>query len=171
MRNLLLIIALSGLVGCATVGTEQAPQKVEKIDRLTEEQLAQIIPPPVSQLSFEALVAMSQDGLPAGAVIGQLKETDTAYDLTPSQMLDLNKKGVDIEVLDYLHESRIATMRNKLTTVVSEREKKKNEQIRLLKRELRFQSMMADPFCRSGFPRIYPYGINGRLMFGNPWFY
>jgi hypothetical protein len=171
MKKILLIIAFTSLAGCATVGAEKAPQKVQKIDRLSEEQLAQILPTPVSQLSFEALVAMSQEGLPAQAVIGQLKETDTAYDLTPSQMLDLNQKGVDIKVLDYLHESRMNTLRNKLTDVVSERDKKKNNQITLLKRELRFQSMMADPFCRSGFPRVYPYGINGRIRLGNPWYY
>lgn len=171
MKNILLLLTLASLVGCATVGTQEAPKQAQKIDRLTEAQLAEILPAPVSQLSFESLVAMSQEGLSAEELIAKLKETETAYDLTPSQMLDLSQKGVDVKVLDYLHESRMKTLSRKLTDVVSEREKKKNDEIALLKRELRFQLMTRDPFCRGGFPRMYPFGINGRFGFGNRWFY
>ena len=163
MKKNLLVLVLLILSGCASVGTKTVDE-APKIDRLSEAELLQIMPSPVSQLSFESLLALSKEGKPADEVIAKLKETDTSYDLTPSQMIDLNKQGVEVKVLDYLHQSRLDALQNNVAKVVRENEKKHTDEITGLKRILLNQSFMNDPFCRGPFMRGYPFGIGGRFI-------
>lgn len=158
MHKCLVIFSICLLASCASA---PKPQQVQKIERLTKEELANIMPAPVSQLSFESLLEMSRQGESADAVITKLKETDTSFDLTPSQMLELKQQGVDVKVLDYLHEQRLEGLRHKVSNVFVDKIKAKDEEIELLKRQLRFQSMMGDPFCNGPFLRGYPFGIRG----------
>lgn len=160
MHKCLLIIFTCLLASCATT---PKPQQVQKVEHLSKEELASIMPAPVSKLSFESLIEISQQGESADAVIAKLKETDTSFDLTPSQMLELKQQGVDVKVLDYLHEQRLQGLRNKVTKVFVDKIKSKDDEVQLLKRELRFQSMMGDPFCNGLFLRGYPFGIRGRF--------
>lgn len=166
MNKSLLIVFVLIFSGCASVGTKTVDE-APKIDRLSEAELLLIMPSPVSQLSFESLLALSKEGKPADEVIAKIKETDTSYDLTPSQMIDLNQKGVDIKVLDYLYQSRLDALQNNVAKVVRENEKKHTDENTSLKRILLNQSFMNDPFCRGPFMRGYPFGIGGRFMY--PW--
>ena len=166
---LLLTVILSG---CANV--EERPQQAQVIDRLSEEELARILPKPVSQLSFEALVGFSKAGLTSAQIIEKLKETDTSYDLTPTQMIALQQKGVDLTVLDYLHSSRQAAMQNNIATVVAQHQQTKDQEIQSLKKQLQQQRLyqsMGDPFCRNGFSGFSPYGFGPRFRQGFGWYY
>jgi len=167
-----IFLPLSFLSGCASL--EEKPQPAPVIQRLSAEELAQIMPKPVTQISFEALVSLSKSGLTPAQVIEKLKETDTSYDLTPSQMVDLQKQGVALAVLDYLHESRQKILQNNIADKVAQQQKVKELEIQTLKKQLQqqrqFQSM-GDPFCRNGFPGFYPYGIGPRFRSGFGWYY
>ncbi len=168
----LFILSAVILSGCANL--EEKPQTAPVIQRLSAEELAQIMPKPVSQISFEALIGLSKSGLTPMQVIEKLKESDTSYDLTPSQMVDLQKQGVAIAVLDYLHESRQKALQNNIADKVVEQQKVKDLEIQALKKQLQqqrqFQSL-GDPFCRNGFPGFYPYGIGPRFRNGFGWYY
>jgi len=156
----IVLFSLFFLSGCASL--EEKPQAAPVIQRLSEEELSRIMPKPVSQLSFEALISLSKSGLTPAQVIEKLKETDTSYDLTPTQMVDLQKQGVALAVLDYLHESRQKALQNNIADKVAEQQKVKELEIQTLKKQLQQQrqfQMMGDPFCRNGFPGFFPYGI------------
>jgi hypothetical protein len=174
VRHLVLLLAGISLLGCASL-EGKPPTQAQGIQRLSDEELARIMPPPVSQLSFDALVSMSKTGLTPAQMMDKLKETDTSYDLTASQILSLNKQGVPVEVLDYLHTRRAAAVQNNIAESVSQHEKVKNEEIQKLKRQLQLSTM--DPFCRNGFPGYYPYGIRPHFRSGfgfgisSPWYY
>lgn len=163
-KNLFIIIGLLGLVGCASV--QEKPQ-AQVIDRLSEEQLASMMPKPVSQLNYESLLALAKSGATPAQMIEKLKETDTSFDLTPQQVLNLHQAGIDVSVLEYLHTSRQKATQNNIANSVAEHDKTKNEEIAVLKKRLqqeRFNNSFVDPFCRFGYP--YPYGWGPRFRSG-----
>ena len=170
MRNGLLMVICSTLLlatGCATNnydrtadgagnGTVSGP----KIDRISAEDLARMIPQPVAKLSLDDLVKLSQAGNSAEQIIAQIKATDSMYDLTPSQSLELSHKGVDAKVLDFIHEQRELALRNNLADEINRREKQKQAELARLKNRLWQQQRYYDPFCR-GYYGLTPYGYGG----------
>lgn len=166
-KNTFIILSLLSLVGCASV--QEKPQ-AQVIDRLTEEQLASMMPKPVSQLNYESLLALAKSGSTPAQMIEKLKETDTSFDLTPQQVLSLHKSGIDVSVLEYLHTSRQKATQNNIANTVAEHDKTKNEEIQLLKKRLqqeRMNSSFGDPFCRFGYP--YPFGWGPGFRSGIGW--
>lgn len=166
-KNIFVILGLLGLVGCASV--QEKPQ-VQVIDRLSEEQLASMMPKPVSQLNYESLLALAKSGSTPAQMIEKLKETDTSFDLTPQQVLNLHQAGIDVSVLEYLHTSRQKATQNNIANTVAEHDKTKNEEIVVLKKRLqqeRLNNSFVDPFCRFGYP--YPYGWGPRFRSGIGW--
>jgi hypothetical protein len=164
LKKIFIVIGLLGLVGCANV--QEKPQ-TQVIDRLSEEQLASMMPQPVSQLNYESLLALAKSGSTPAQMIEKLKETDTSFDLTPQQVLSLHQAGIDISVLEYLHTSRQKAMQNNIANTVAEHDKTKNDEIFLLKKRLqqeRLNNSYVDPFCRFGYP--YPYGWGPRVRSG-----
>ncbi len=163
MRNRLLMVICSTFLlasGCASNhydrdGAGSSP----KIDRISAEELARLIPPPVAKLSLDDLVKLSQAGNNAEQIIAQIKATDSMYDLTPSQSVELSRKGVDAKVLDFIHEQRELAVRNSLADEINRREKQKQADLAKLKNRL-WQQRYYDPFCR-GYYGLTPYGYGG----------
>jgi hypothetical protein len=167
LRKFFMLLALVSLMGCANL--QEKPQ-AQVIDRLSEEQLASMMPKPVSQLNYESLLGLAKSGLSPTQIIEKLKETDTSFDLTPQQVLNLHQAGIDVSVLDYLHASRLKATQNNIANTVAEHDKKKNEEIATLKNRLqqeRLNNSFVDPFCRFGYP--YPFGFGPRFRSGIGW--
>ncbi len=155
----LIFASLLLISGCASTG-RAVNVEGPKIDRISPEELARIIPAPVARLTLEDLVRLTKEGNSAEQIIAQIKATDSMYDLTPSQSVDLNRQGVDGKVLDYIHESREAAVRNQLADEINRREKQKQAEVAKLKSRLWQQQRYYDPFCR-GYYGITPYGYGG----------
>lgn len=164
IKHCFILLSILGLVGCANV--QEKPQ-AQVIDRLSESELASMMPKPVSQLNYESLLALAKSGQTPAQMIEKLKETDTSFDLTPQQVLSLHKAGIDVSVLEYLHTSRQKATQNNIANTVAEHDKTKNDEIATLKKQLqreRMNNSFVDPFCRFGYP--YPYGWGPRLRSG-----
>lgn len=162
MRNGLLLLICGSLLlvsGCASTGRDVNADG-PKIDRISPEQLARLIPPPVARLTLDDLVRLTKEGNSAEQIIVQIKATDSMYDLTPSQSVDLSHQGVDAKVLDYVHESREAAVRNQLADEINRREKQKQTEVARLKNRMWQQQRYYEPFCR-GYYGITPYGYGG----------
>ena len=136
------------LSGCATQG-----QQAQQIDRISEEELARIMPKPVAVLSLDDIVKLTKEGATADQIIEKIKSSDSTYDLSPSQSVMLSKQGVDNKVLDYIHESRELAVKNSIADEINKREKNKRIELERLKRQQRQYQYYYDPFC------FYPYGF------------
>ncbi len=145
--------------GCSSTGNNVATQG-PKVERITPEELDRLTLPPAAKLTLDDLVKLSKEGNSADQIIAQIKATDSTYDLTPSQAVELSQKGVDTKVLDYIHESREAAVRNNLADEINRREKQKQAEVARLKNRLSQQRRYYDPFCR-GYYGLMPYGYGG----------
>lgn len=149
------ILATGLITGCATNGTQTAPS----IDRISAEALERIMPQPHPVLSLDEIVALSKQGLSADQIIQKIKETDSTYELTPSQSVELSQRGVDKQVLDYIHSSRELALRNKLAEEINKREQAKRAELAKIKQQLINQQRFDDPFCRYQRFGYNPYGF------------
>lgn len=145
--------------GCAATGSSQSVQ-APKIDRISAEELARLVTPPPAKLTLEELVGMSKAGRNAEEIIAQIKATESLYDLTPSQSVELSQQGVPSKVLDYIHNSREAALQNQLADEINRREKLRQAELAKLKNQLSQQRRYYDPFCR-GYYGFMPYGYGG----------
>ena len=159
MRRLILGISLLILVsGCATT-QPQAPQ----IQRISAEELERIMPQAVPNLSLNELVVLSNSGMTPDHIIERIKATDSRYELTPSQALQLSKEGVDSKVLDYIHASREQALRDGVAEEINKREQQKQQELERVKREYQLRSYpYYHPYFGYGYypwrhPRYHPY--------------
>lgn len=145
------IITVIMLSGCASTGSQQG-----KVDRITPEELAKILPPPVATLSLIEIVAMSRAGKTADEIIAKIKLSQSRYELTPTQTLDLNKQGVDTKVLDYIHQSNELAKQNAIADELNKREKEKRAAQKQLQQERYYgQHQYYDPFWGPRFGAFY----------------
>lgn len=160
MRKSLGLLGVSFLLvlaGCAT-SSQQQNMKSPQINRISEAELARIMPVPVTALSLDEVVKLSQAGNSADQIIEKIKISNSLYDLTPSQTITLSQQGVDPKVLDYMHTSRELALRNSIADEINKREKEKRDALEKLKRQqLLQQQRFYDPFCRSYYG-FHPYG-------------
>ena len=91
------------LASCATTNSAGAAKQAQ-VDRITPEELAKLMPNTVENVSLDEVVADSKAGKTADDIIAKIKASNSVYDLTPSQSLDLSQKGVSAQVLDYIHQ-------------------------------------------------------------------
>jgi len=159
MRRLIFAVSLLMLVsGCATT-QPQAPQ----IQRISAEELERIMPQAVPNLSLNELVVLSNSGMTPDQIIERIKATDSRYDLTPSQALQLSKEGVDSKVLDYIHASREQALRDGVAEEINKREQQKQQELERVKREYQLRSYpYYHPYFGYGYypwrhPRYHPY--------------
>lgn len=143
---------------CTTTGNNAAVEG-PRIERISAEELARLAPKPVAKLSLDDLVSLSSEGKSADDIIAQIRATDSTYELTPSQSVDLSRNGVDAKVLDYIHDSREAALMNHLAEEINRREQQKQAEVAKLKNRLR-QQRYYDPYCR-GYYGLMPYGYGG----------
>jgi hypothetical protein len=154
--KLFLIISLS-LVMLACASNGQQSHKNPQIDRISEEELARILPKPIATLSLDDLVKLTKEGNTPDQIIEKIKMSYSSYDLMPSESVELSKQGVDNKVLDYIHTSRELALRNNVADEINNIEKTKRAEIEKLKRQQYFY----DPFCGYGPYGFYPYSYGG----------
>lgn len=156
MPRLMLVCILLAVSGCA--GSDyQKNMKSPRIDRISEAELARIVPKPVAVLTLDDLVRLSLEGNSADHIIEKIKASNSNYDLSPSESVALNQRGVDNKVLDYIHTSRELAWRNSIADEINKREQTQRAEIERLKRQQLQQQRFYDPFCR-GYYAPYPYG-------------
>lgn len=154
--RLLLVTSLGGgLAGCAS----QPPQPVQ-VDRISPEQLAALVPPAQAKLSLDEIAAMSKQGKSDTEIIEAIKQSDSRYSLTPSDMLAWHQKGISKGVLDYMQQANALAEQNAIADEINKREKARAEAELRLKRERDIARM------RSMDPWFY-----GPGFYGGPWVY
>lgn len=151
------------LIACAS-NSQRSEVSSQKIDRISEEELSRIMPNPVAVLSLDDLVRLTKEHLTADEIIEKIRSSNSFYDLTPSQVVDLSKQGIDTKVLDYIHSSRELALRNNVANEINQREKIKRAEVNKLRRQqwLQQQQRLYDPACGYGyFGHPYGYGSFG----------
>ena len=81
---LLLLISMTALGGCATLGFKQ--------------------PEPVT---VGQVIQMNKDGMPADTIIKKMRDSDAVYRLTAAQLAELHDMGVADPVLNYMQQTYI----------------------------------------------------------------
>ena len=154
MASLLVALMLSG---CASTGTQAG-----KVERITPEELAKLIPPAAATVSLDEIVTDSKAGKSSEDIIAKIKNSNSRYELTSSQVLDLNKQGVNAKVLDYIQQSNELAKQNAIADEMNKREKEKMAAKRQLERERDFnRNQFYDPFWGPGFGGFYGNGLYG----------
>ncbi|MDP3088340.1 MAG: hypothetical protein Q8M99_09190 [Methylotenera sp.] len=150
-KMILLLLCISVLAGCAT----QSVQKPPHIERISEEELQRIMVKPVTAISLEEIVVLSNQGVAPAAIIEKIKASNSYYPLSPTQTLELSKQGVSSEVLDYMYSSHDAKVRNNVAEEINKRERQKVEEVERIRREQRLMRAY-DPFWMG--PRFGRFG-------------
>ena len=167
---MILMVSLLTLSGCASTGTGYG-----QVDRITPEQLAKILPPPVATVTLDEIVAGSKQGKTSDEIIAKIKASNSRYELTPTQTLDLSKQGVDVKVLDYMHQSNELAKQNAIADEMNKREQEKRVAQKQLQRERALaQSQYYDYFDGPLYNPYYNYGYSpywGSHFFWGPSFY
>jgi hypothetical protein len=81
---LLLLISVTALSGCTTLGFKQ--------------------PDPVT---IGQVIQMNKDGVPADSIIKTMRDSDTVYRLTAAQLAELHDMGLPDPVLNYMQQTYI----------------------------------------------------------------
>lgn len=160
----ILLVAVLALSACAS-----SSARYGNVDRITPEQMAKILPAPIATLSLDEIVNDSKQGKTADEIIAKIKASNSRYELTPTQTLQLSKQGVDTKVLDYMHESNEAAKQNAIADEINKREKAKQIALDRLEQEREFyRDDPFDPFWGSRYGGFYgsPYGYP---YYGNPY--
>lgn len=160
--SIVLVLTLLALAGCAGNNVRQA-----EIERITPEQLAKLLPPPVATVTLAEIVTDSKQGRSADEIIAKIKASNSRYELTPTQALDLNKQGVDVRVLDYMQQSNELAKQNAIADEMNKRLKERAAAKKILKRERdlardQYNNQFYDPFWGPGFGGFY-----GRPYYGS----
>lgn len=156
-RILFLILSLLLASGCASTGS-----KPSQVERITPEELAKLIPPPVATVSLDEIVADSKAGKSADEIIAKIKNSNSRYELSSTQVLDLNKQGVDAKVLDYIQQSNELAKQNAIAEEMNKREKEKAAAEKQLQRERAFNNnRYYDPFWGPYYGGYYGRGFYG----------
>ena len=171
MKTLIaLSLTLILLTGCASTGSQQG-----KVERITPEQLAKILPPPVATVALSEIVADSNAGKTTDEIIAKIKTSKSRYELTTAQTLDLSKQGVDVKVLDYMRQSNELAKQNAIADEINKREQEKRSAQKQLQRERALaQSYYNDYFDSPFYNPYYHYGFGpyyGSRFFWGSHFY
>ncbi len=147
----LLAVMFAMLGGCATTNGQQG-----QVDRITPEELAALMPPAVATYTLDELTQDSKTGKTPDEVIGKIKTSNSRYDLTAAQILELSKQGVDLKVLEYIQESNEKAKQNAIADEINKREQEKRAAMKQLQREraLRYNEY----YDFYGNPYYHPYG-------------
>lgn len=155
LRLVVILLAAVLMSACASTGSRQA-----EVERITPEELAKLLPPPVATFTLDEIVADSKAGKTPDDIIAKIKASNSRYELTPTQVLDLNKQGVDTKVLDYIGQSNELAKQNAIADEMNKRAKERRVAEKQLRRERDLaRSQFYDPF----------WGPNFGAFYGRPW--
>ena len=171
MKTLIAVsLTLILLAGCASTGSQQS-----KVERITPEQLAKLLPPPVATVALSEIVADSKAGKTTDEIIAKINTSNSRYELTTAQTLDLSKQGVDVKVLDYMRQSNELAKQNAIADEMNKREQEKRSAQKQLQRERALaQSYYNDYFDSPFYNPYYHYGYGpyyGSRFFWGSHFY
>lgn len=171
MKTLIAVsLTLVLLAGCASTGSQQS-----MLERITPEQLAKLLPPPVASVTLDEIVADSKAGKTTDEIITKIKTSNSRYELTTAQTLDLSKQGVDVKVLDYMRQSNELAKQNAIADEMNKREQEKRSAQKQLQRERALaQSYYNDYFDSPFYNPYYHYGYGpyyGSRFFWGSHFY
>ena len=156
-RLLFLMLSLLLFAGCASTGA-----KHNQVERITPEELAKLLPPAVATVSLDEIVADSKAGKNTDEIIAKIKNSNSRYELSPTQVLDLNKQGVDVKVLDYIQQSNELAKQNAIAEEINRREQEKAEAEKQLQRERALNNTRYyDPFWGPYYGGYYGRGFYG----------
>ncbi|MGB4813189.1 MAG: hypothetical protein WBP13_12015 [Methylophilaceae bacterium] len=144
MLSLMVLTML--MAGCAS-DLPREPQ----IHRLTPEEVAKLTPVAVPTLSLEEVVTLSKQKVSADDIIAKIKASNSQYDLTASQMVDLSKQGVNAKVLDYIQAEREKARQNSIADEINKREKAAQQKLK----EQAWRNNRYDPFYDSFYGPFY----------------
>ena len=153
------LAALVLVASCAST-----PPQVPQIQRISPEELERIMPKPVPNLTLDEVVKLSQANVPADEIIQKIKDSQSQYNLNPSQILELSQKGVDTKVLEHIQAVHEQAVRDSFAEELQKREKDKLLEQEKLKREYQMRYPYYDPFW--GYPRPLFYGPGMYYRFG-----
>jgi hypothetical protein len=156
MRYLMLCLTVLALLS-ACAGNPPASE-APKIARITPEELERLLPKPTPNLSLDEVIRMSKAGEAPEAIIATIRDSHSSYALTTSQMIELNRQGVDGKVLDHIQAAQEQAMRDAFADELNQRERVNQEKIKALQRELMWWPYYYDPFWGYPFRYDYPYG-------------
>ena len=163
LSTLFTISAVLFLTACATT-TQQEPQ----IERISPEELERIMPKPVPNVTLDEIVTLSKQGNSPEQIINRIKASNSRYDLTPSEIVQLTEQGVDPQVLDYMHQTHENALRESMADEINKREKQRQQELERLEREYRMRSFnYYDPWWGYWGPGPYwRYGPRFRYHYG-----
>lgn len=165
IKYLLITSAMIVLTGCASTGGERRGE----VARITPEEVAKLLPPPIATFTLEEVVTESKQGKTSDDIIAKIKATQSRYELSSTQVVDLNQQGVDAKVLDYMQQSNALA---KQQAIAEEMNRRKEERLlveKQLQRERLARHRYYDPFWGPSFyyrHRI-PIGPAGRHWRGS----
>jgi hypothetical protein len=140
--------------GCATQLDGTA---TPKLARLSSEEMARLAPD-APRLSLDDLVAMARSGASAEAIVERFRKAGARFDLTPVQILDLQKRGLPLAVLQAIHEDREKALRADLAQLLAERDQKCDAEVAQARNQERLLALSSvDPFCPNGYGPWGPY--------------
>jgi hypothetical protein len=148
LRPMLISALALSLLGCATASAP--PDGTGGIARLSPEELARMMPKPNPKLPLAELVRMSREGATAKDIIARIRETDSRYDLSASQAIELHSQGVSAEVLDYIQSAQVQELRDRMAEEINQREQRHAEELGR-EQTLRRNSYYYDPWW-PGYP-------------------
>jgi len=168
-KVLILIISAMLFAGCAT--TAQPPAQIK---RITPEELVLLLPPPVATVSLDEIINDSKESKTPEQIIEKIKASNSRYELTPAQTLDLSRQGLNIKVLDFIHQSNELAKQNAIADEINKREKERAAAEKILKRERdAARNSYYDPFWGPRFGGFYGHpfyrynrGLGSRFGFG-----
>lgn len=94
-----IIVALGLALLAGACATPRTPPAVE---RLSPAELARLAPAPNPRLTLDDVVFLTRETVPPAIIIRRLNETGTILALTPAQIVDLARQGVDQTVIDHI---------------------------------------------------------------------
>lgn len=165
MRALTLTVITTALLLTACATTQQQEPQVK---RISPEELEQLMPKPVPNLTLDEIVSLSKQGMSPEQIIEKIKASNSRYDLTPSEVVRLTKAGVDPKVLDYMHQTHENALRENMAEEINKREKQRQQELDRLEREYRLRQFhYYDPWWGFYGPGPYwRYGPRFRYYYG-----
>ncbi len=164
-----LLAALLSLGGCAST------QHNGLVTRLTPADLARLTPPPNPKLPLSEVIALAKSALPPDAIIKNLQDTGSFYNLNAQQIVDLSKQGVDQRVIDHLVDAQEKARQATLLTELADRDAKAAQD---LERERNRRRTLQHQYHYSAWPHGYGgfggawsprFGFGGSI--GSPYYY
>lgn len=131
--KVLLSIAMLCLSACASQQARVAQQP--DTNQISAAELEAMIPAATASVSLDELVADAKQGKTPDEIIEKIKASDSRYELTPEQTLALNQQGLDIKVLNYIHEANARARQAAIAEEMNKRQQTQSEKARRLKRQ------------------------------------